>query len=120
MAEITQSEFYEIRTRASQEDFKTLLSLLERDEEIVLVDDPDPVPDELAEDEESEEEEDETEGFEGLSPAAESELPPVVDEHLTSTPAEPESELEIEGPVVEGGPTVDELADAELKSDESA
>jgi len=42
MAELTQSEFWLLKNRQSLEDFKMLLDLLERDEEIVLVDDPEP------------------------------------------------------------------------------
>lgn len=121
MAELTQSEFYEIKRRQSQEDFKTLLNLLENDQEIVLVDDPDPAAD-LVEDEE----EDEPVDPEPVDPN----LPSVVDEHLTSqypadaetalaaTP-ESEEELEVEGLTVEGQ-DIDALADAELASGDDA
>lgn len=67
MADLTLSEFHEIRRRQSLEDFRLLLTLLERDEEIVLVDDPEPE----SEEEEEDEELDDTD-HEGLSPEDES------------------------------------------------
>lgn len=48
MAELTNSEFYEIKNRQSLEDFKRLVLLLDEEGFIEVVDDPDPPSDEEA------------------------------------------------------------------------
>lgn len=98
MAEITQSEFFEIRTRQSLEDFRLLLTLLERDEEIVLVDDPST----------EEDEEDDQSILEPVAEEPETEAQ-VASENLVSTPGPELSGLGLPlepeaSPVVDGAP----------------